>query len=139
VNDRRYRQQGYQDAGRGAAGAKPERSRPPGPPGGPSLGQLSVWRCAECGTRLAPGTGPAGACPTCGAALHACRQCGHFDPGRRFECARPIPERIADKAGANDCSEFTRRVTVERDASPGSVRPADARRALDDLFRKPPR
>lgn len=138
TDERRYRQQGYQDTG-SDKGAKADRSRPAGPPASPVLGQRSVSRCAECGTRLPPGAGPSGACPTCGAALHACKQCGHFDPGRRFECAQPVPERIADKAAANDCPQFALRVTVERDASPGSVRPADARRAFDSLFGKPPR
>jgi len=137
VTERRYRQQGYQDTG-GDKSAKPPAPRPPAPPGGPPLAQRSMSRCAECGARLPPGAGPGGGCPACGTALHACKQCSHFDPGRRFECAQPVPERIADKAAANECPQFALRVTVERDASPGSVRPADARRAFDSLFRKPP-
>ncbi len=136
-DDRRYRQQGYRDFGVDKA-AKSDRSRPPEPASGPVLGQRSVSRCAECGTRLGPGTDPRGRCPRCGVPFHACRQCSHFDPGRRFECAQPIPERIPDKLAANDCPHFTLGVAVERDASPGSPRPADARGAFDDLFRKPP-
>src|SRR6266705_7223187 len=75
-------------------------------------------------------------CPNCRAALHACRQCTHFDTSRRFECAEPIPERLADKNARNDCASFSLRVTVERDASPDSTRPGDIRRGFDNLFKK---
>ena len=76
-------------------------------------------------------------CPQCGAALHACKQCTHFDPARRFECAQPVAERIEEKTARNECPAFSLRVTVERDATPGSQRPDEARRAFDSLFRKP--
>ena len=56
------------------------------------LPQRTVSRCAECGTRLPPGIDALGSCPQCGAALHACKQCTHFDPARRFECAQPVAE-----------------------------------------------
>ena len=73
-------------------------------------------------------------CPHCRAAIHACVQCTHFDTARRFECAEPIPERLADKTGRNACPSFSLRVTVERDASPDSTRPSDIRRSFDNLF-----
>ena len=76
------------------------------------------------------------ACPHCRAAIHACRQCTHFDTGRRFECAEAVPERLADKNARNDCPLFSLRVTVERDASPDSTRPGDIRRTFDNLFKK---
>jgi hypothetical protein len=75
-------------------------------------------------------------CPHCRAELHACRQCAHFDPARRFECAQDVPERIADKRARNECALFSMIVTVERDTSGGSARPEDARRAFGNLFRK---
>ncbi len=96
----------------------------------------TVSRCAACGTLLPPLTDPAAACPQCRAALYACKQCTHFDPGRRFECAQPVPERIADKSARNECAHFALRVTIERDVSPGSPRPDDARRGFDNLFKK---
>jgi hypothetical protein len=146
--DRRYRQQGYKDS---AANRQPPRqeSRPPamrpGPVGG-MLAKRAVSRCGECGTLLPAPVDPRGRCPKCGLALHACKQCAHFDPGRRFECAQPIPERIADKNAPNDCSFYSLRVMVERDTSSGSVsrsapapvpvRPEEARRAFDNLFKK---
>ena len=75
-------------------------------------------------------------CPHCRAALHACRQCAHFDTARRFECAQDIAERIADKRAVNACERFSLMVPVERDTSGGSVRPEDARRSFGNLFKK---
>ncbi len=137
ADDRRYRQQGYQD--------RRSQERPRGPAPRPSesptprmLASRTVSRCAECGTRLTTLTQPLGRCRKCGAELHACKQCTHFDPGQRFECTQPIAERIPDKRARNDCPHFSLRVTVERDASPGSVRPDEARQAFENLFKKRP-
>ena len=118
--DRKYRHQGYrsQDAGP----RRPSPSPPDGPRSGGMLAKRTVSRC--------------GACPHGRADLHACRQCGHFDPGQRFECGQPIPERVADKNVRNECGSFSLRVTIERDASPDSTRPGDIRRGFDDLFKK---
>lgn len=132
--DKRYRQQGYRDQNL-------EPRRPPPRPGdaprpGRMLGSRTVSRCAACGTVLPVATATLEQCPNCRAAIHACRQCTHFEPGRRFECAQPIPERLPDKSARNECAWFALRVTVERDASPDSTRPADIRRAFDNLFKK---
>jgi hypothetical protein len=102
------------------------------------LAQRTVSRCGACGATLPIATASLEHCPDCRAAIHACRQCAHFDTSRRFECAQPVPERVADKGARNECPLFSLRVTVERDASPDSVRPTDVRRAFDNLFRKPP-
>ena len=135
MTDRRYRQHGY----RGPQGpVPPPRPQPQAdaPRAGGMLGRRTVSRCAACGAVLPVATASLEQCPHCPAALHACRQCTHFDTGRRFECAQPIPERVADKSARNDCGCFALRVTVERDASPDSTRPRDVRRGFDDLFKK---
>ncbi|HEV8307644.1 MAG TPA: hypothetical protein VGW35_08235 [Methylomirabilota bacterium] len=134
MSERRYRQQGYQQKP-GERRDKNERPAPASP--SRTLGSRAVSRCAECGGVLPPGIDALGRCPGCGAALHACKQCAHFDPGRRFECTETIPERISDKVARNECPSFSLRVVVERDVSSGSVRPDDARRAFDSLFKKP--
>jgi hypothetical protein len=100
------------------------------------LAQQSVSRCGACGERFPIATASLEQCPSCRAAIHACRQCSHFDTGRRFECAQPIPERIADKQARNECAAFSLRVSVELNATPDGARPADIRRAFDDLFKK---
>jgi hypothetical protein len=133
LSDRKYRQQGYRGA---AAGSGAERREAPQPAG--TFGILksrATSRCAECSTLLPITADSLTRCPHCQAELHACRQCSHFDSARRFECAQPIAERIADKRARNECPAFSIMVTVERDTSGGSVHPTDARRAFGNLFK----
>jgi hypothetical protein len=136
VTDRKYRQQGYRGGG-GGADRDRDRREPPRPSGGTFgiLKSKATSRCAECGTVLPITADSLAECPQCRAALHACRQCAHFDAARRFECAQAIPERIADKRAANACALFSLMVTVERDTSGGAVDPNDAKRGFGNLFR----
>jgi hypothetical protein len=99
---------------------------------------------------LQPGFDPKGACPRCGFELHCCKQCAYFDTAAQFECTRPIQERIAKKDARNDCTFYAFRTTIEKDTAPTtvtvspaspsggftSIRPNDARKAFDDLFKK---
>ncbi len=133
MDDRKYRQQGYRPKD-----AEPRRPQPPpadAPRSGGMLANRTVSRCGACGAVLPIANATLEQCPNCRAALHACRQCTHFDASRRFECAQPIAERIADKSARNECAAFALRVTVERDASPHSTRPSDIRRGFDNLFK----
>ena len=134
MTDRKYRQQGYR--GQSPESGKREPPRPSPPPGGGMLARRTVSRCGACGAVLPIATASLEQCPNCRAAIRACRQCTHFDTSRRFECAEPIPERVADKNARTDCASFSLRVTVERDASPDSTRPGDIRRGFDNLFKK---
>jgi len=127
--------------------------RPPIDITGPRLPRLvqavTAARCYNCSTTLPPGLDFAGACPKCGADLHCCKQCSHFEPATRFQCLKPIPVRIPLKDKANDCPLFSPRLTVARDA-PASMQvpripppfqeaprnPSDARNAFDRLFKK---
>jgi hypothetical protein len=154
--DRKYSQRGYQESGR--TNGHPERSRQPGPKvpidvTGPKLPRLvqavAAARCFSCAVTLASDTDFKGTCPKCGATLHCCKQCVHFDSSTRFQCMKPIPVRIPVKDQANTCDLFSSRVTVARDALPsgpvsqsaGSMVAAprnanDARAAFDSLFKK---
>lgn len=101
-------------------------------------GARQVSRCAECGAVL-PTLGDLGdKCPRCGASLHSCKQCTHFDPSAHFECRQPIPERVSPKDAANQCTFFEMRVSVERETTTGlgPRTPEDARKAFDRLFKK---
>lgn len=156
--DRKYRQHGYQDSERGDA-RRSDRPRTPGPRPplditGPKLPRLvqtvAAARCYSCSVTLPPDMDFKSACPKCGAALHCCKQCVHFDSSVRFQCVKSIPVRIAAKDQANTCELFVPRVTVARDAQPsGAVpkfgdngataaprNPTDARAAFDSLFKK---
>jgi predicted RNA-binding Zn-ribbon protein involved in translation (DUF1610 family) len=100
------------------------------------LDQHALSRCAACGAVLPIANSSLEQCPSCREAIHACRQCTHFEPARRFECTQPVLERIADKNGRNACDGFALRVTIERNASPDGPRPNDIRRGFDNLFKQ---
>lgn len=165
--DRKYRQHGYQDSGREHSGnggpRRDERPRPQGPRPpiditGPRLPRMvqsvTAARCYNCSTTLPPDVDFRGKCPKCGAALHCCKQCAHFEPSTRFQCLKPVPVRIASKDQANECELFNPRVTVARDSAHGAQtngfgngmplnngpvprNATDARAAFDSLFKKP--
>lgn len=155
-SDRKYRQRGYMESERDESARKPEeKPRGQGPrlpidvtgPRLPRLVQTVVAaRCFNCSVPLPAGTDFKGACPKCGAALHCCKQCAHFEPSTRFQCVKPVPARVAPKDQVNACSLFAPRVTVARDATasgasstpvaPAPRNPNDARAAFDNLFKK---
>jgi len=153
-NDRKYRQRGYMDndggGDRGHFDRKPKGPKLPLDVTGPRLPRMvqsvTAVRCYNCATTLPAGFDSDGECPKCGAELHCCKQCAHFEPSMRFQCTKPIRERIGAKDKRNDCEFFSSRVTVARDAaaansapvvaSPSPRNQADARAAFDNLFKK---
>lgn len=143
MSDRKYRQRGYQDSGRGderqkeSAGAPPPKKDTFGPRAIQMPGTHAVSRCAQCGALLQNLAEPPGQCPKCGFELHSCRQCTYFDTSSRFECTQPIPERIARKDARNECTFYAMRVRVEKETStPSAARPENARQAFENLFKK---
>lgn len=163
--ERKYKQRGYQESDskpsgggrRGDSGSRQGRPKLPLDITGPRLPRLvesvAASRCFNCASTLPQGISFSGTCPRCGADLHCCKQCAYFEPSTRFQCRKPIPERIAVKDSANECELFSPRVTVARDVRPpvASVVPtgngggentaaprsaSDARAAFDSLFKK---
>lgn len=157
--DRKYKQRGYMsEGGYGSAGDSVREERPktqaprlPIDITGPRLPRLVqtvvASRCYNCSVTLPGDTDFKAACPKCGAALHCCKQCTHFEPSTRFQCRKPVPVRIAVKDAANQCDLFSPRVTVARDVAPAASaivaqrvvepqKPSDARAAFDSLFKK---
>ena len=139
--DRKYRQQGYQDAGQ----EKRERRRSEstvsrtGPRSPRMAGFHEVMRCAICGVTLPRSFTEINAssqCPECSADLHSCKNCVFFDPASRFECAQPVRERIAPKDVRNNCDYFEARTTVEKQTGSASERRQDPRAAFESLFKK---
>lgn len=155
-SDRKYKQRGYMDSDgengdrRGRLDRKPKGPRLPIDVTGPRLPRMvqavTAARCYNCGKTLSPAMDLAASCPKCGVALHCCKQCAHFEPAKRFQCAKPIRTRTGAKDKANECEFFETRVTVARDAvspdsapvvdNPSPVNPKDARAAFDNLFKK---
>ncbi len=142
MSDRKYRQRGYMDDERdrkpaqkpqGPAGPRPRGDRPEGPKTPNLMPTRQVIRCAKCGAEIASPYAAEGRCSKCGADVHACAQCVYFDPGARFQCMQPVPERIFPKDVKNACSLWEPRKTVERETHSVSV--GSARQAFDDLFK----
>lgn len=65
--------------------------------------------CARCGNRLdvvGNQVGRGDCCPQCGADLHACSNCRHFDPNVAKQCKEPFAEVPMDKESSNFCDFF---------------------------------
>ena len=141
--DRKYRHRGYQDSSTESSGRRPSGPRPPrdeGAPRGRGIDQdkAVVFRCKHCGEKALEYDSIAldAVCRKCGAALHSCSQCTYFDTSARFECVKPIPERIASKKAQNACTFFAAAKTFDLTGSRGEATPDDARSAFDALFKK---
>jgi len=103
---------------------------------------MKAW-CQQCGREFgfpAGGVVPrAATCEGCGADLHACVQCAHYDPRAYNECHETQAERVDDRRRSNFCDYFK-----PLDAPPrapqvlkASAREQAARAKLEGLFKKP--
>jgi hypothetical protein len=132
--DRKYGQRGYQENDRfNGNGRRDDKPRPQGPRPpldvtGPRLPRMvqsvAAPRCWNCSTMLLSGMDFKGKCPKCNSDLHCCKQCSYFEPSTRFQCIKPIPERVNKKDIANECTFFKSRVTVARDTEKSGGRPS---------------
>lgn len=99
---------------------------------------MSKLVCQACGTAV-PYDEPIprdAECEKCRRDLRCCRNCRHWDPRMNNECRETEAERIAEKTRRNFCEffEFSREPFKAADAGP--TRADEARRRLDELFRK---
>jgi hypothetical protein len=136
--ERKYKQRGYMEgeSEQQARPQKPQRSdlRVPRMPA-----FREVTRCALCGAQINLDIGAIAfdaQCPKCHSDLHTCKNCLHFDPGARFQCRKPITERIAKKDVRNQCELFQPRKIIERETTTVSANLKDPRAAFDQLFKK---
>jgi len=142
-DDRKYRHRGYMDSGdepqrrRGPSGGPPRTEGPRGR--GADQDKAVVVACKSCGEkrRDPEEIGVETVCARCGADLHSCAQCAHFDTSARFECTQPIPARIRDKKKRNPCTFYAAARSFDLTGSRGTTAtPDDARAAFDRLFKK---
>ncbi len=135
--DRKYKQRGYQQEEREERPRPtPQKSEIPRAPTMPAFRE--VTRCSLCGTMVnidIDGIAFDAKCPKCHSDLHTCKNCVSFDPGARFQCRKPIPERIPKKDVRNECELFEARRTVERETTTAVAEVKDARSAFDKLFK----
>jgi predicted RNA-binding Zn-ribbon protein involved in translation (DUF1610 family) len=91
--------------------------------------------CGSCGTKLdivGNQVGRRDTCPNCGAEIHACRHCRHFDPTVAKQCKEPFAEVPMDKDDANFCDFFQ----IGDGALHGRPPREDLLSAAEALFRK---
>ena len=141
MSDRKYRHRGYGDtyhepegSSRGAkSGPRPQREGPRGR--GLGAPTADVFRCRDCGEKqqLEAAITAESRCPRCGAALHSCVNCTHFDTAARFECRKPVESRQPSKTKANECPHWQAKQAREFGADSSSQ--SDARSAFDALFK----
>ena len=139
--DRRYRQKGYQDSARSSRSDAPSGGVPGRLEGGPrgrgsETNRAEVFRCKGCGEKNDPEFPPEALCRRCGAALHACAQCRHFDTGAPRQCRLPVPALISSKTARNDCALFEPILVADLTGSKAGGTPDQARSAFDKLFGK---
>lgn len=73
-------------------------------------------------------------CPACGADLRCCMNCTFYDRAAAKQCKEPVAEAVKEKARANFCDYFS--FAESRPGTPPGAGAGNARKALDDLFRK---
>ncbi|HSF16356.1 MAG TPA: hypothetical protein VLK65_12485 [Vicinamibacteria bacterium] len=142
----KYRQRGYRDDDYNDERRESRREKPPDLGNREQIRSLRhaidresiiVTRCAKCGHQVPSSqleVDYQSKCLKCGTPLHSCRHCKHFDPQARFECKKPIEERIADKGAANECALF--KPVQALDATGRRANSAeDARNAFHNLFK----
>jgi len=90
--------------------------------------------CWQCGASLKAQPLPLGRraeCLACGAELHVCRLCRHYDTTKAKQCRERAAEEVRNKTRANFCDWFQAKTgAFNGDES----RPADRRDTLDSLF-----
>ena len=89
--------------------------------------------CHSCNKELSTGRSTArrDACPSCGADLHCCLNCALYERAASKQCREPAAEQVKEKARANFCDFF-----LFREKRGAATDAAEARRALDELFKK---
>ncbi len=112
--------------------------------------------CWKCGASLKAQPLPLGRraeCLACGAELHVCRLCRHYDTSKAKQCRERAADEVKDKTRANVCDWFQARPAAYSAAaadqsasgnpldslfggSSASKPAADTRSELDKLFGK---
>ena len=75
-------------------------------------------------------------CLSCGRALHACKNCVFYDRSAYHQCRETQAEWVSDKDSANFCDYFRPAASGPPGGDRGASRSEQARKKLDDLFKK---
>jgi hypothetical protein len=95
------------------------------------------WVCWKCGASLKAQPLPLGrrsACLACGAELHVCRLCRHFDSSKAKQCRERAADEVKDKVRANFCDWFQPKSGAFSINATNAAQAATASNPLDSLF-----
>lgn len=94
------------------------------------------FNCLGCGTEitLAASPGRRDECPTCGADLHVCRNCRHYDRTVYNECRETSADVVREKDRANFCDFFV----LAGPGASGADMKNELFAAAEALFKKKP-
>lgn len=90
---------------------------------------MNCWKCGVQLQNLDRKISFRAECDQCGAALHCCKNCKYYAPGRPNDCAVPGTDFIADREANNFCEEFCLL------GKPPSSPPNHSPKKFDDLFK----
>jgi hypothetical protein len=121
---------------------------------------MASLQCQLCGAAVTIGEpiGREAQCESCRNDLRCCRNCRHYDPRYNNACTEPMADPVVEKERRNFCEYFyfsrepfrpaqassgreaeaRKKLNALFGGAPGVDRAMDARRKLDDLFRKRP-
>lgn len=91
------------------------------------------FNCFSCSTEIVMAFAPGrrDECPKCGADVHVCRNCTHYDRNAYNECREPSAEVVREKDRANFCDFFLAGVMKA-----AGDQKKDLRAAAEALFKK---
>lgn len=90
--------------------------------------------CWKCGASLKAQPLPLGRrseCLACGAELHVCRLCRHFDTNKAKQCRELAADEVQNKTRANFCDWFQPKLAAFNANAPAG---GSTHNPLDDLF-----
>jgi ribosome-binding protein aMBF1 (putative translation factor) len=91
---------------------------------------LVCWKCGASLEDLPQPLGRRAECPACGAELHVCRLCRHYDTAKAKQCRELAADEIKNKTRANFCEWFQARAG----AYSGATTANGGRSDLEELF-----
>lgn len=92
-----------------------------------------AYHCFKCNHPQSDGKcGRSESCPKCGADLHVCRNCRHYDERAYNACREPQAERVLEKERSNFCDYFS---FTEGAREKKEDEKQKHLKALDDLFK----
>ena len=94
--------------------------------------ELQCWKCGQALEDLILPLSRRDTCRTCGAELHVCRMCKHYDSRVAGRCREERAEDVADKERANFCDFFSPRAGAHDQRT--TVKSEGAKQELDALF-----